>query len=263
MHALRHQYPLYSRAANADDFYIVNEVDGDFQCHSETSKNCLLIKHSDGWRDDRCERWLRQHGYSTLTHVNRHGLPLPDVRRFSHVVIYGGAPCINDSAYKQLLEPELQLLETALHNDIPCLGICLGAQMIAHVLGADVRPLPCGTTEFGFSLITPTAEGARFMDEPHNMLQWHCEGFELPDSCTLLARGSLFPNQAFQYGDRTFGVQFHPEVTASVLQCWHETHLTGTSANDEVRQQQLHDCDKYAARIDNWCNRFMLNWANA
>ena len=223
----------------------------------------LLIKHSDGWHDDRCQRWLHQYGYHTHTHVSREGKALPDVSNFSHVLIYGGAPCVNEASHKQYLQSELQLIETALHNDISCLGICLGAQMIAHVLGAAVKPLPCGTTEFGFSEITPTEAGTEFMHKPARMLQWHCEGFDLPDDCTLLATGSLFPNQAFRHGTKTIGVQFHPEVTAEVLVCWHQQHLASTSANEDKRIKQLKDCVQYASETDAWCDEFMRKWVSA
>ena len=260
-HALPAQNELH--ITNPDNFIIGKVTEENDISANRQEKNFLLIKHSDGWHDDRCARWLKLNGYPTLTHISREGEALPDVKDFSHVLVYGGAPCVKDAAQQHHLQSELQLIEAALYNDVACMGICLGAQMIAHVLGARVKPLPCGTTEFGFSVITPTQDGTDFMQQPFNMLQWHCEGFDLPDDCTLLATGNLFPNQAFRYGSKTFGLQFHPEVTAEVLQCWHRQHLAGTSGNQHLRNQQLSDCVRHANTIDIWCDQFMRKWAFA
>ncbi len=231
-----------------------------------TGTHCLLIKHSDGWRDDRCERWLHQHGFTSETHISQNGKSFPDVNRFTHVIVYGGIPCVKDAAHMECLQREMKFLDTVLSSNTPCIGICLGAQLIAHVLGARVNPLPCRSIEFGFSLITPTEEGNDFMPQPCNMLQWHCEGFELPKDCTLLATGSVFPNQAFRYGDCTYGVQFHPEVTADVLKIWHHRYIespeykTHPTVKREQCVQQLWDCHRYSAENTRWFNQFMQQW---
>ena len=225
-------------------------------------KHCLLIKHSAGWADDRCESWLRSNGYRVTTHVSNDGNTLPGIEGFSHVIVYGGEPCVKDADHMPSLRMEMRYLETVLSNNMPCLGICLGAQLIAHVLGADIKPLPCGTEEFGCSMITPTEAGNDFMPHPCNMLQWHCEGFGLPDDCTLLATGELFPNQAFRYGKHTFGVQFHPEVTSDVLQLWHQRYLANASSVPVARQcaRQLKDCHLYTRQNEQWFNQFMQHW---
>lgn len=230
---------------------------------SVASQPCLLLKHSGGWQNDRCEQWLRSHDIPAETIVvSKDCASLPDATRYSHIVIYGGAQCITDSAYKDCLNREMRFIENALKNNVPCFGICLGAQLIAHVLGAAVKPLPCGTTESGFSSITPTDSGKHFMPQPCRMLQWHCEGFDLPQSCQLLATNDVFPNQAFRYGCGTYGVQFHPEVTAEVLAIWHRKHNRDTrlGVNKTQRFQQQIDCRKYALENKLWLEHFMQLW---
>ncbi len=226
-------------------------------------QNCLLIKHSDGWQNDRCELWLQEQGASTKTVISHDGAHLPDPNKYDRVIVYGGIPCINDAAFKDCLRVEMQFLENALKSNTPCFGICLGAQLIAHVLGAEVKPLPCGTAEFGFSTITPTEAGKAFMPQPCNMLQWHCEGFDLPNQCQLLATSDLFPNQAFRYGNNTYGVQFHPEVTAEVLQIWHDRQSdhTCSSVTEMEYYRQRRDCKKYSDENDQWFEHFMQLWA--
>lgn len=228
-------------------------------------KPTLLLKHSGGWKNDRCEQWLKSHGFATETIVNADGIQLPDARNYARIIIYGGVPCISDKAYKECLNREMRFIENALDHDIPCFGICLGAQLIAHVLGAAVKPLPCGSTETGFSRITPTHNGLAFMPQPCKMLQWHCEGFDLPTDCTLLATSDKFPNQAFKYCNSTYGVQFHPEVTTEVLKVWHLNHKHNSRLGINVFQrfQQQHDCKKYARENDVWLEHFMQLWLSA
>jgi len=100
------------------------------------------------------------------------------------------------------------------------------------------------------------------MPQPCNMLQWHCEGFDLPQQCELLATSELFPNQAFRYGDNTYGVQFHPEVTSEVLQVWHQrqSHHARMSVANFQHYRQRRDCIKYAAENDLWLANFMQLW---
>ena len=236
-----------------------------FPALSLQSQNCLLIKHSDGWNNDRCELWLQNHGAITNTVISYDGANLPDPDNYDRVIVYGGIPCINDRAFKDSLRVEMQLVENALKNNLPCFGICLGAQLIAHVLGAEVKPLPCGTAELGFSTITPTQSGREFMPQPCKMLQWHCEGFDLPHQCDLLATSDLFPNQAFRYGDNTYGVQFHPEVTPEVLQVWHnrQSYHARLSINDMQLYRQRRDCKKYTDENDRWFEHFMQLWVRS
>ena len=229
----------------------------------ESLKHCLLVKHSSGWQDDRCERWLHCNGYTTHTHIGLAGQPLPNIKHFSHVVVYGGTACIGDKHHRASLKDEMRFIESVINSNLPCLGICLGAQLIAHVLGAEVKPLDCGTTEFGFSRITPTDAGGDFMHEPCSMLQWHRDGFDLPDSCTLLATGELFPNQAFLYGDRTYGIQFHPEVTVQVLKHWHSRNFDDGSNDEVARARQLRDCKAYSDCNQRWFEYFLPQWATA
>ncbi len=225
-------------------------------------QSCLLIKHSDGWQNDRCELWLQNHGAATDTFISHAGVILPDPDKYDRVIVYGGIPCIGDAAFKDTLRVEMQFLERVLKSNTPCFGICLGAQLIAHVLGAQVKPLPCGTSEFGFSTIKPTVAGKEFMPQPCNMLQWHCEGFDLPVACELLATSELFPNQAFRHNDNTYGVQFHPEVTPQVLKVWHTRQALHTNAPVAELQhyRQRRDCKKYSDQNQQWLEHFMQLW---
>jgi GMP synthase (glutamine-hydrolysing) len=134
-------------------------------------------------------------------------------------IVFGGPPSANDA--EPHLTAEIRWMEVPLREDRPFLGICLGAQMLVKHLGGTVAPHPDGLVEVGYYPLEPTGAGRAFMRHwPPVVYQWHREGFDLPRGASLLASGERFPNQAFRYGDRAFGVQFHAELTLAMLYRW-------------------------------------------
>jgi len=139
------------------------------------------------------------------------------------IVVFGGEMNADEVAHHPYLANERDLLGTAVDMNVPVLGVCLGAQLLARALGAQVTPAP--VRELGFALIHPTEAAA---DDPllsvlvdgDQMFEWHKDTFALPEDAVLLAAGDQVRNQAFRYGDRAWGIQFHPEVTASNLELW-------------------------------------------
>jgi GMP synthase (glutamine-hydrolysing) len=141
-------------------------------------------------------------------------------------VVYGGP--FEAYAYDKypFLREEARWIETCMRRNIPLLGICQGAQQIAHVLGAPVGPPADESAEFGYYLIEPTEAGQSFLAEPLYVAQSHFHTFGIPSGAVHLARSALFPNQAFSYGKTTFALQFHAEVTIEGFRRWQ--HNPGT-----------------------------------
>jgi GMP synthase (glutamine-hydrolysing) len=146
-----------------------------------------------------------------------------DLNGYSGVVVMGGPQSANDALPG--LAAELNLITAALRNQLPVLGICLGAQLIAKALGA--RVYPNGSTEIGWAPVTFT-ESARhdpvFGDfpSPTAFFHWHGETFDLPAGSEWLAYSALCRHQAFRYGRNAYGIQFHPEITAEMVVDWCE-----------------------------------------
>lgn len=135
----------------------------------------------------------------------------------------------NDTVRHRFLAAELEWIRHAVAYEVPLLGICLGAQLIAKALGGEVYPL--GRKERGWhtlQLLPAAWEDPLFAPSPLpstaqnevEVFQWHQDTFTLPDQAVHLARSALAAHQAFRFGATTYGVQFHPEVTPSIIECW-------------------------------------------
>ncbi|SFB36018.1 glutamine amidotransferase [Azotobacter beijerinckii] len=155
-----------------------------------------------------------------------------------------GAPigACDESTYPFLLA-ELELLARRLRSGKPLLGICLGAQLIARVLGAKVAPM--GVKEIGFGSLRLTAEGAAGclgrLGDHGSVLHWHSDMFELPPGATLLARTEICPNQAFMLGKAVLGLQFHLEADPARIEQWligHAAELSASGINPVAIRQQ-------------------------
>ncbi len=188
------------------------------------------------------------------------GEALPeDLARYAAVLVFGGPMSVNDN--ELYLRQELNWLEQVLAAKVPYLGICLGAQLLAKVLGAKVGPHAIALEEIGYYSVYATAAGKGLFPDQMRVYHWHKEGFDLPKGAVLLARGDDFPNQAFQWGERTYGVQFHPEMTAKMMDFWttQGAHLIG-APNTQCREQQLKNHRQYSAEVDKWLETFLTKW---
>lgn len=146
------------------------------------------------------------------------GDPVPDrPDAFAAVVVMGGPMGVYQADRYSHLAEEMRLLERTLHKGIPILGICLGSQILAAALGAEVRPAP--VKEIGWIPVELTSE-ARADDllgtaPPRFVpLQWHGDVFDPPRGARSLARSELTACQAYRYGTNAWGFLFHLEVTA-------------------------------------------------
>lgn len=158
---------------------------------------------------------IREKGHLLRTTELYRGEPLPQTADFDALIIMGGPMSIHDEADHPWLKAEKALIAAAIREGKKVLGICLGAQLIAAVLGARVYPNPL--KEIGFWPVRWTeAAGGDRADET-TFFHWHGETFDLPAGAILLASTPACVNQAFRLGDSVLGIQFHPEVTPEII----------------------------------------------
>ena len=197
--------------------------------------------------------WIRQGGHSLrMTYLFEEGvaagdgalpgdgtLPetsvLPLVEAFDVLVIMGGPMSVHDEAEFPWLRSEKALIAAAVEAGKKVLGICLGAQLVAEVMGGRVYPNP--VKEIGFWPVRWTVEAIKrfsYLDEEvfqewseeairlfshldEEVFHWHGETFDLPPGAILLASSEGCVNQAFRVGDNVLALQFHPEVTPGII----------------------------------------------
>lgn len=146
------------------------------------------------------------------------GDPVPvDADRFATVVVMGGPMSVADAGRLEHLRREMRLVESALRHGVPVLGVCLGSQILAHVLGARVAP--AGFLELGWLPVTLTQDAQGdplFLACPPTFtaLHWHGDAFDLPRGAVHLARSESTAVQAFRYGP-AWGLLFHLEADTS------------------------------------------------
>lgn len=224
----------------------------------------ILVTHDSRDRDDRASKWLEAKGYALERACPAEGSPIPAItEETAGVIIYGGAPCVDEQERYPFLADELRLIEQTLSRGIPFLGLCLGGQLLAHVLGRKVGPHPGGHAEYGYYDFHPTAAGRDILGAVPKVLQSHYHGwYETPDGAVALGGTEAFPEQAFRYGE-AFGLQFHPEASRAVLERWiarrppERYRLKGTFPPE----QQLSDFSLYDQALGDWFYVFLARWA--
>lgn len=185
------------------------------------SKRVLLVRHGHEPADDRVMTWATRAGFEIETRKPFAGdlLGEPD-DDLAGTVIYGGLFNVFETGQHPFLNEEYRWIAACLAADVPMLGICQGAQQIAHHLGAWAGPYDDPVHEFGYYRVDPAPEAGDFLPGPLWVTQAHFHTFDLPEGAVRLAGSDLYPNQAFRYGERVYGFQFHPEVTIEGFRRW-------------------------------------------
>ena len=195
--------------------------------------------------------WFREHGWQvSLTELYRNE-PLPPVDEIDWLVVMGGPMSANDESRHGWLRAEKDFIGQALQSDKAILGVCLGSQLIADVLGSRVyknREPEIGWFPIQRSPAAASHNLGKLFPPRAEVFHWHGETFDLPRGALHLARSQACENQAFAYGDRVLGLQFHLETTRQALQ-----DLAHGCADELVdspfiqsAEQMLSDPDRFA-----------------
>jgi GMP synthase (glutamine-hydrolysing) len=222
----------------------------------------LIILHQEHSTPGHVGSLLLASGHSLDIRRPRYGEPLPQtLEGHAGTVIFGGPMSANDS--DDYLRAEIALIELALKEQSPFLGICLGAQMMAICLGAEVKTDPDGHVEIGYHDVEPLDTANLGGPWPRRFYQWHREGFALPAGSVPLATArGRFPNQALKYGPTAIGLQFHPEITYAMAARWsgrndHRLHLLPGAM---PREAQLAEHIAQGPVVRDWLARFLEDW---
>ena len=223
---------------------------------AETSLRVHWLQHAD-FEDLGCiAPWLVARGHHVTYTRLYAGDTLPDAREFDWLIIMGGPMNIYEYDTHPWLRSEKELIRAAIDAGKRVLGICLGSQLIADVLGGQVTRN--AHTEIGWypvQLSTSGQDSKLLADFPQTLdvFHWHGDTFAIPPSAQHLATSEACSNQAFSYGERVIGLQFHPEVTASNVRDWLAHESVAASRYVQTLEAMLDDIPRYAV-----INRLML-----
>jgi GMP synthase-like glutamine amidotransferase len=198
-------------------------------------RRAIILQHLDregpGFIADLCQ----QRGLGVnIVRLDR-GASVPVALETGDVlVVMGGSMGVADMADARypFLAREVELLRRVLAKKQPVLGVCLGAQLLAHAAGSRVYPnqrpdalgVPRPWREVGFGDVTLLGSDPSLVGLPKTIpvLHWHGDTFDLPAGSVRLAQNDVCANQAFRIGRHAFGLQFHVETNAALVRTWAE-----------------------------------------
>jgi GMP synthase (glutamine-hydrolysing) len=147
----------------------------------------------------------------------------PCIDKYNGLIVLGGAMGVYEADKYTHIKVEMKIIEDALKKGMPVLGICLGSQILAHVLGANVRKHQ--EKEIGWYNVHLTEKGQAdpllsHFKKTEKIFQLHGDTFDIPKTAEHLAYSELCQGQAFRYGKNAYGLQFHLEADKAMIQRW-------------------------------------------
>ena len=187
-------------------------------------KKVLVIRNVSYETEGMLEPLLRNEGLTlNIVDFQRDASVQPSLDGHAGLVVMGGPMGANDTdRFPHLVHVE-RLCAEAFEKSVPSVGVCLGAQVMAKILGSDVYENP--VREVGWYDLTTTTDAhndplfSRLQDR-EVVLQWHGDTFDLPDGAVLLASSPDCVNQAFRYGEAGYAIQFHLEILQPMIEEW-------------------------------------------
>lgn len=223
-----------------------------------TDMNVLIIKHIEIERPGLIEYCLRQEKIPYQILNLNPGVYFPKLDNLTHIVLLGGPMNVYEEDRYPFLREEDLFIKEAIQRGKTILGICLGAQLIAKALGAKVFKAPL--KEIGWYDVSLTRIGSydplfSQLPKTFSVFQWHEDTFEIPQSAELIATSPSVPHQAFRYGEKVFGLQFHLEVTEEMIHEWMEASEEGTDSSAPPIFSEAEIITETAIQIENYTKR--------
>jgi GMP synthase-like glutamine amidotransferase len=225
----------------------------------------LIIENDRGSGPGRLLDWLDERGIAPVVVHAWNGESVPTgIGDHAALIMLGGGMLPDEDERSPWLPSERELLRDA-HDRVPVLGICLGGQLLAHTFGGEVQG-KYGLPEKGVTSLTvlpAAAEDPLLADLPSTVraVESHQDQItRLPEDAVLLMSSERCPNQMLRLGDRSWGVQFHPEVTADRVRRWNPERLRSMGFDPDT---VVADAERYAEELEKtWSavfGRFLSN----
>jgi GMP synthase (glutamine-hydrolysing) len=193
------------------------------------------------------------------------GRPVPtDMKGAGGLIVMGGVEAVYQLDRYPYLRAEIVLIENALKAGRPVLGVCLGSQLLAAALGANVRR--AAHKEIGWHPVRlrPEAKDDRLLQGlPEEFVtgHWHSDIFDLPAGAVPLASSELTELQAFRYGDNAWGLLFHAEMTQQIVAAWVSEFGEGLKSAGIDGDEILASAPRHLAGLGKIAKTIFSRWA--
>ena len=190
----------------------------------------LYIKHIDIEGPETIDPFFKRNGFKSQTIEIYNSDPFPiDFDEIEAVICLGGPMNVYEEDKYPFLRGENIFIQKVLKKQIPYLGICLGAQLLAKAVGGKVTRSP--VEEIGWRTVSLTSDGQKDplfqgLTKDFFVYQWHGDMFEVPKGGWLLVGGRECPNQALKVGKNAYGIQFHIEITDKSIREWADEYFS-------------------------------------
>ena len=228
-------------------------------------KMVLMLKHISIEGGGTIEDYLKSNRWEIEKRELQDGDSVPSKLDYDAIIILGGPMNVYEEDKYPFLKDEDRLIKEAIKKEIPTLGICLGAQLIAKAAGAKVTKNK--VKEIGWYKVSLTDAGKKDpvfkgLGESFYVFQWHGDTFGIPENGKLLATAELCTNQALRVGKNIYGLQFHMEVTDKMIYEWIDTYdeelqsLRGVIDVEKIRRDTKSKFSSYKDRALTFCKNF-------
>ena len=224
----------------------------------------VVIQHAVVEGLGRIEPALREAGLGVEVVPPDMALPSDGCGGAAGLIVLGGPMGVYEVDRHPRLRDEMLLVEEALTVELPVLGVCLGSQLLAAVLGAKVRPGP--SQELGWHEVTLMAQAKadplfRALPATFKALHWHGDVFALPSGAYHLARSAMTECQAFRYGPSAWGILFHLEAGLSQVRAMATTFPDEVLAGGTTIDHLLHASEREERGTAQLASRVFGEWA--
>jgi GMP synthase-like glutamine amidotransferase len=202
------------------------------------------------------EKWASENHYALSFTRFYESFEFPDLEEFDWLVVMGGPMSVNDDEQYGWLKAEKSFIRAAIEANKTVIGICLGCQLVAHVLGSRVYPnIKKEIGWFPVSCSESVSKSGILKGLPNELMafHWHGDTFELPKNAVHLMQTPICKSQAFLYKDNVLGLQFHLEVQKENLDQMIANCKNELVPDDYVQTES--DIIRYAAYIKD-CNTY-------
>ena len=225
-------------------------------------KKILCVSHHDEVDLGTMKEFFKKRNFQivVIKPLNNEDL-FEDISSFYGIIILGGAMNVSDTEEFPGLLKEIKWIKNIIKSDIPVLGICLGAQLIAKASDAKVGYHKDNMIEVGYKEIFIDDTCKSINNLPKMVYQLHKQGFSLPEGAEKIAYNSLFDVQAFSMKKNIFAFQFHPEIIENMILRWNSKSIEMLKKKGlQNINIQLLEHKKYSSNVKYWFETFLKNW---